>query len=246
MIRSAIGRVVWRANNMITSARLNSLTRDVVRQKLTYLTPQKLARLEASASAVMENQVPGDLLEFGVALGGSAIILADFAKQARRQFHGFDVFGMIPPPTSDKDEADAKSRYETIASGASVGIGGNKYYGYRDDLYGDVCRAMTAHGVPVDGKTVSLHKGLFEDTVPHAPVQQVALAHVDCDWYDPVKFCLLYLGAQLSAGGMIIIDDYHDFSGCRAATDEFLQRHTDFTLDDGANVILRRHAGSWN
>ena len=244
MITSAIGRVVWRTKNVIMSAKLSSLTREIVKQKLTYLTPQKLARLEASASAVVERPIPGDILEFGVALGGSAIILADFAKQGGRRFHGFDVFGLIPPPTSTKDEADAKSRYETIASGASVGIGGNEYYGYRDDLFGDVLRAMAGHGVPVDGKAVTLHKGLFEDTVPRAPVQQVALAHVDCDWYDPVKFCLEYLGPRLSPGGMIIIDDYHDFSGCRTATDEFLRSRTDFTLDDGANVILRRRTGN--
>ena len=85
MTKSAIGRVVWRAKNIITSAKLSSLTREVVKQKLTYLTPQKLARLEASASAVVEKRIPGDLLEFGVALGGSAIILADFAKQGGRQ-----------------------------------------------------------------------------------------------------------------------------------------------------------------
>jgi asparagine synthase (glutamine-hydrolysing) len=243
MTKSAIGRMVWRARNIITSTKLSSLTREVVKQKLTYLTPQKLARLEASASAVVEKRIPGDILEFGVALGGSAIILADFAKQGGRQFHGFDVFGMIPPPTSDKDRADAKSRYETIASGASAGIGGDKYYGYRDDLFGDVCKAMARHGVPVDGKVVTLHKGLFEDTVPRTPVQQVALAHVDCDWYDPVKFCLEYLGSRLSPGGMIIIDDYHDYSGCRTATDEFLRSRPDFKLDGGANVMLRRHAG---
>jgi len=174
MNSSVMGQVVWRAKNIITSAKLSSLTREVVKQKLTYLTPQKLARLEASASAVVERRIPGDILEFGVALGGSAIILADFAKQGGRQFHGFDVFGMIPPPTSDKDEVDAKSRYETIVSGASAGIGGDKYYGYRDDLLGDVSRAMAGHGVPVDGKTVTLHKGLFEHTVPRASVGQVA------------------------------------------------------------------------
>lgn len=244
MNNSVIGHVVWRAKNIITSAKLSSLAREVVKQKLTYLTAQKLARLEASASAVVERRIPGDILEFGVALGGSAVILSDFAKQGGRRFHGFDVFGMIPPPTSDKDEADAKSRYETIASGASAGIKGDKYYGYRDDLFGDVSRAMAGHGVPVDGRAVTLHKGLFEDTLPRAPVRQVALAHVDCDWYDPVKFCLDYLGSRLSPGGMIVIDDYHDYSGCHTATDEFLNSRSDFALDDGANMILRRRAGN--
>lgn len=239
MSNSVISRVVRRAEGIIASARLSSLTREVVKQKLTYLTPQKLARLESAGSTVVEKRIPGDILEFGVALGGSAIILADFAKKGGRQFHGFDVFGMIPPP-SDKDDSDAKSRYETIASGASVGIDGDSYYGYRPDLFGDVCKAMAGHGVPVDGKAVTLHKGLFEDTLPHAPVQQVALAHVDCDWYDPVKLCLDYLGPRLPPGGMVVIDDYHAFAACRKATDEFLRSRPDFVLDDGDNPILRR------
>ena len=39
---------------------------------------------------------------------------------------------------------------------------------------------------------MSLHKGLFEDTWPMVAtkIHQIALAHVDCDWYDPVKYCL--------------------------------------------------------
>jgi O-methyltransferase len=96
MVDAGIGRMIWRAKNMIASAKLSSLARAVVDKKLTYLTPQKLARLEASASGVVEGRIPGDILEFGVALG-STIILADFARRAGRQFHGFDVFGMIPP-----------------------------------------------------------------------------------------------------------------------------------------------------
>ncbi len=90
MGNSVIGRVVRRAEGIIVSARLSSLTREVVKRKLTYLTPQKLARLESSASAVVEKKIPGNILEFGVALGGSAILLADFARKGGRQFHGFD------------------------------------------------------------------------------------------------------------------------------------------------------------
>ena len=47
----------------------------------------------------------------------------------------YDVFGMIPPP-GEKDGADVHQRYATIAGGASKGIGGETYYGYRDDLLG--------------------------------------------------------------------------------------------------------------
>jgi O-methyltransferase len=77
--------------------------------------------------------VSGDVLEFGVALGGSAIVLAGIAGLAHRRFYGFDVFEMIPAPTSEKDDEKSKQRYNLIASGKSEGIGGDLYYGYRNN-----------------------------------------------------------------------------------------------------------------
>ena len=112
--------------------------------------------------------VPGDVAEFGMALGGSAIVLARHATRRGRGFHGFDVFGMIPPPTSEKDDDKSRDRYRKIATGESRGLGGDLYYGYRDDLYADVCRSFTRFGLEIDNSTVSLHKGLFEETLPNA------------------------------------------------------------------------------
>ena len=62
----------------------------------------------------------------------------------------YDVFGMIPPP-GERDGADVHQRYATIAAGASKGIGGETYYGYRDDLLAevtDVVRAPRAAASP--------------------------------------------------------------------------------------------------
>jgi len=50
----------------------------------------------------------------------------------------------------------------------------------------------------------------------------VALAHIDCDWYEPVACCLKRIGAQLSRGGVIVVDDYNDYGGCRTACHEYL------------------------
>lgn len=106
--------------------------------------------------------------EFGVALGGSAILIASAASRLRRPFFGFDVFGMIPPPLSEMDDAKSKERYETIVGGRASGIGGEVYYGYRDNLYDDVVRAFARRGLHTDGKNISLVKGLFEETLPRA------------------------------------------------------------------------------
>lgn len=191
--------------------------------------------------AVEKERIPGDILEFGVALGGSAIVLAAHAREGRR-FHGFDVFGMIPPPTSEKDDQKSKERYETIASGQSVGIGGDAYYGYKDNLFEEVKASFARHGRPVDGDAVQLHKGLFEETWPRISIDEIAFAHIDCDWYDPVVYCLTAVADKLSVGGVLLIDDYNDYGGARTAVDEFLARRPDFSLEPGANPILRKRS----
>ncbi|WP_374652837.1 TylF/MycF/NovP-related O-methyltransferase [Dongia sp.] len=224
------------------AADLSATARSVRQTGLTYLSKGKMKRLERAVDDVLGRGVEGDIAEFGVALGGSAIVLAERAKRHGRRFHGFDVFAMIPPPASDKDDAKSRDRYEKIASGQSEGIGGETYYGYRDNLYDDVCHAFRAHGLDPGGGTIALHKGLFEDTLPRAGLDRIAFAHIDCDWYDPVSYCLNGVAARLSPGGIVLVDDYHDYGGCRTATDEFLDNRSDFALEDGENVILRHAA----
>jgi asparagine synthase (glutamine-hydrolysing) len=223
-------------NYVLTSA----VARSVRKESLTYLTPLKMRRLEKTVSDVLKGGVAGDVAEFGIALGGSAIVLAWHARHFGRKFHGFDVFGMIPPPASDKDGADSKTRYEMIASGQSEGLKGETYYGYRHDLYGEVCRSFARYAIPVDGSTVQLHKGTFAETISVLTSSPVAFAHVDCDWYDPVRLCLSEIAKRSSVGTAIVIDDYHDWTGCRQATDEFISAHPGFAVENGPNLILKR------
>ena len=207
---------------------------------LTYLSERKMVRLERGLAEVQDNGVPGDFVEFGVALGGSAIVMAQAARDQGRRFAGFDVFSMIPPPTSEKDDAKSKERYEIIAAGKSEGIDGAEYYGYTENLYAKVCDSFARHGLPVDGDRTRLIEGLFEDTVPGAGLDQIAFCHVDCDWYDPVRYCLQSIADILPPGGIVLLDDYHDYGGCQRAVDEFLAARKDFKFEDGRNVILRK------
>lgn len=225
----------------IDQMRLGDTARRIRAERLTYLPVRKLIRIESALAEIRRNAVPGDIVEFGVALGGSAILLAQEARGDRR-FFGLDVFAMIPPPTSEKDDAKSKDRYETIASGQATGFGDDTYYGYRDDLYEHVAAQLARFGTPVDGQRIHLVKGLFEDTLPTLDIAQIAFAHIDCDWYDPVRYCLEEVARRLSPGGVIVIDDYNDYAGCRTAVDEFLAAHDDFHMEAGLNPILRRAA----
>lgn len=239
-LRRSLGRVRDRVRDDVHWLALSPLAREVQRRHLTYLSSQKLRTLEACAREVNAENVPGDFIECGVALGGSAIVLCSHLEHGRR-FHGYDVFGMIPPP-SQRDDEWAHRRYDTIRNGRSAGIGGDEYYGYIDNLFAVVVDHFRMFGYEPDGRVTVLHQGLFEETLRFRDGQQVAFAHIDCDWHDPVTFCLETIYPRLAPGGVIVLDDYNDYGGCREATDTFLAAHPDMELRStaGSAVLQRR------
>lgn len=203
-------------------------------RNLTYLSDSKLASLANTCRSIEESNLPGIFLEAGCALGGSAISIASLKKDERPLFV-YDVFGMIPPPTSE-DTQDVHDRYQTIVEGKSQGIGDDKYYGYEENLYDIVRSNLTSFGIDCEKQGVSLVQGLLQDTMKID--RPVAFAHIDVDWYEPVKTSLERIFPNLTVGGSIILDDYHDWGGCRKATDEFLQGVTGkFVLDDSAGSM---------
>lgn len=237
--------IYTRLEDKLLAFRVSRLASSVKRQNLTYLSNAKLLRLEEALGDVRSTATDGAFLEFGVARGGSAVLVARTAAQCRKPFFGFDVFGLIPPPSSDKDDKKSKDRYKTIARGEAVGVGGEVYYGYREKLYDEVVQTFHRNGLVVDGDRISLLKGLFEETWQKVCVGEVAFCHVDCDWYDSVRFCLAQVAPRLSPHGIIVIDDYHDYGGCFHAVTEFLNTHPGFELSDGPNVLMRRRDAEW-
>ncbi len=215
----------------------SGVAQKVKAQKLTYLSHAKLLNILRAIDRLEKTRVPGIFVEAGCALGGSTVVIGNRMGPERRM-QVYDTFAMIPPP-SDEDPEEARKRYDTIKSGKSQGIGGNAYYGYMDNLKDQVSDRLTQFLGPEKAAHIQLIEGLLQDTMRiEGPV---AFAHVDVDWYDPVKYCLTHLWPRLSVGGVIILDDYFDWGGCAKATDEFLQTVSDHDLDRslGSLVITR-------
>ena len=189
----------------------------VEKEALSYLGRNALGQLYEVATELEARKVPGVFVEAGCALGGSAIVIA-VAKRRARPLYVYDVFSMIPPPTS-ADGDDVHERYERIRSGQSEGIRGHQYYGYEENLYDVVKNNFARLGRPIDRHNVHLVKGLFQDTIRLS--EPVALAHIDGDWYESVMTCLERIAPRLATGGLLIIDDYDAWSGCRRAVDEY-------------------------
>jgi asparagine synthase (glutamine-hydrolysing) len=216
------------------SPRERELIAQIRSKKLTYLTEGKMASLLTTCRSIEQARLPGIFLEAGCALGGSAILIAT-TKSIERPFSVYDVFGLIPPPTKE-DTQDVHERYRTIVEGKAEGIGGEKYYGYEENLYEIVLSNLKSFGIDCEERSVSLIKGLVQDTMQID--QPVAFAHVDVDWYEPVMTCLQRVFPKLVAGGSIILDDYYDWGGCRKATDEYLREVVgQFTLDNSADSL---------
>ena len=203
---------------------------------LTYLSESALSDLYETTVRLEESKLEGIIVEAGCALGGSAIVLAS-AKSPSRPLSVYDVFGMIPPP-SELDGSDVHERYQVIASGGAEGIAGKKYYGYEENLLEQVRKNFLTSGLDPDVNNIRFVRGLFEDTL-HID-QPVALAHIDGDWYRSVMTCLERIEPRIVPGGIMVIDDYEHWSGCRKAVDEYFAGRSGYQFEQRSRLHIRR------
>jgi O-methyltransferase len=169
------------------------------------MTHGRLRGLYRAVREAAAKGIQGDIVECGSAKGGSAALMALTARQARinRKVWVFDTFEGLPPPTSldDPDYHDA------------VALTGQ-------------CRGSMEEIESLFGRleinNYQLVKGLVQDTLRDPPVRQIAVLHLDVDWYEAMKTCLDQLWGLVSPGGIVQIDDYGFWAGARKATNEFM------------------------
>ena len=73
-------------------------------------------------------------------------------------------------------------------------------------------------------RKIHIIPGWYEDTVSvqAAKIKQIAVLHVDCDWYGGTRLVLEHLAPLVVRGGIIIVDDYGHWEGCARAVAEWL------------------------
>ncbi|MFI6762305.1 TylF/MycF family methyltransferase [Micromonospora sp. NPDC050417] len=172
---------------------------------------RRLDNLEQCVTDVLERGVPGDLIETGVWRGGACIFMRGVLKaygDQHRTVWVADSFRGLPKP-------DPK-RIEDV----------------EDALWAEPFLAVPLERVQANfrrydllDEQVRFLPGWFEDTLPTAPVEQVAVMRLDGDLYDSTMVALNSLYPKLSVGGYVIVDDYHAVRGCRQAVDDFRAAH---------------------
>ncbi|HET6620552.1 MAG TPA: TylF/MycF/NovP-related O-methyltransferase [Dongiaceae bacterium] len=200
----------------------------------------KLHRLATSMEYVERVGIPGRVVEVGVAMGGSAIVLAH-AKSPSRPLDLYDVFTLLPPPTAE-DGDKAAQVYEYFLKSAPSNMRDRKYQAHASDLEMFVRANLAQSGIEIDRRSVSLVKGDVKDTL--APTGPVALFHIDCDWVEPMRICLARTADLISPAGLIVFDDYSSFSGCRSLIDAWLASRPEFVVVNNSWSLVAQRSPS--
>jgi O-methyltransferase len=171
----------------------------------TMLGTRQLDRMQSCIAEVLARKVPGDLIEAGVWRGGMTIFmraaLAAYECRDRRVFVA-DSFAGLPEIDRQND------RFEWQRGDMAVSL--------------ESVKENFARYTLLDDQVVFL-KGFFSDTLPTAPIRQLAILRADADLYSSTLDILRNLYPALSPGGYAIFDDYQNLPDCRRAIDEFRQ-----------------------
>jgi len=198
----------------------------------TMIGLRRLSNLQHCAETVIREGIPGDFIETGVWRGGACIFMRAVLKvygDTTRIVWVADSFAGLPPPDAQTYPADAGDPHSTLSDWLACSqeqVEGNfRRYGLLDDQ-------------------VRFLNGWFKDTLPNAPIRQLAVLRLDGDMYESTLQAFNALYDKLSPGGFVIIDDYflkpcaqavHDFRKVRGISDEIRDI-------DGMAVFWRRSA----
>jgi O-methyltransferase len=173
--------------------------------------PIRQRNLVELGETIERENIPGAIVECGVLDGGTAALMAWATRQSGRPVHLFDAWRGLPDITPE-DGAESEP--------------------WTGEVVGSPARALSVMcklGIP--RSRVTIHRGWFHETFSLAEIPQVALLHIDCDFYEPAKLCLEKWYPVLSRGGFVQLDDYSVFPGFKKAVDEFLSAHREVKLE---------------
>ncbi|GAA1277241.1 TylF/MycF family methyltransferase [Sphaerisporangium rubeum] len=190
----------------------------------TMIGMSRLDNLQMLVEDLLAEEVPGDLMEAGIARGGAAVFMRAVLKAhdvRDRLVWAADSFEGFPRTL---DEAGHESPLLGVMSQLSGHVNdpaGTAYARFlRGTTLAEVQRTFAAYGL-LD-EQVRFLAGWFSHTLPMAPIDRLALLRLDADLYGSTYEALRVLYPKVSLGGYVIVDDYHAIEECRAAVRDYL------------------------
>lgn len=176
-----------------------------------------IANIE-SVDHVINNNIDGDIVEIGVYKGGSILSILLRLEEKNildKTIHLYDTFeGMTESSELDIDLNNVKAKDAM------------EYYLCKCDLDSVINNINSNTDYPKN--LIKYHVGDIVKTnfIP----DKISILRLDTDWYESTKFELDNFFHKVSIGGVVIIDDYGHWNGCKKAVDEFLLFHPEIQI----------------
>lgn len=187
-------------------------------QAYTMTSTKRLYALIQAVRHVAAAAIPGNVVECGVWRGGSMMAAARTLLECgdtTRELHLFDTFAGMSAPDARDVAIDGRSASDLLRAQDKMESGSAWCYATLEEVQA----AMSDTGY--DAARIHYVKGKVEDTIPRSAPARIALLRLDTDWYESTRHELEHLYPRLSPGGVLIIDDYGHWAGCRQAVDEY-------------------------
>lgn len=193
----------------------------------TLTSPERVAALVEAVRYLVRSGVPGAFCECGVWRGGSmmavALTLMDRGVDDR-DLYMFDTFTHMPFPGEHDVTFDGRRAADFYDEACAAEA-------YRYLPFDEVKAALASTGYPLE--RMHFVRGMVEETIPAEAPPEIALCRLDTDWYESTAHELEHLYPRISAGGVLLIDDYGEFMGAKKAVDEYIAQR-------GLPVLLNR------
>jgi O-methyltransferase len=203
---------IVRAANFDAQAREEGI--DWPEEGETMIGLKRLQNLQDCVTDVVQQNIPGDLIETGVWRGGAAIFMRAVLKalgDKQRTVWLADSFAGLPAPSPDLYPADQGADFHLSNDVLGVSL---------EEVQANFAR----YGLLDD--QVRFLKGWFKDTLPGAPIERLSILRLDGDLYESTMTALESLYPKLSIGGYAIIDDYAPAVPCCVqAVDDYRAAH---------------------
>jgi hypothetical protein len=203
-----------------SAAYVRDFLQHYVRGRAHTMVPRmRLDNVQRCLEEIHRTGVKGDLLEAGVWRGGVSIFMKGLLRAYQiddRRVWVADSFRGLPEPDAQRFPIEARAhRSQTMVE---------DYKHFAADL-ATVRDNFSRYDLLDDG--VVFLEGWFKDTLPPAPISELALLRADCDYYESTMDVLKNLYPKVSVGGYVIIDDYGEdrWTYCRKAVDDFRREH---------------------
>jgi hypothetical protein len=182
-------------------------------QPYTMTSLQRQIQTIRTIEHVISNKIDGDIVEIGVWRGGTVMIMLYKLMQLGvndRHVHLYDTFtGMTEASEHDVEAPTGRHANEVWERVQCVAD------------YNDVYTNITSVGYPMD--KIHFHVGDIRQVEMNDIPATISLLRLDNDWFELYKFELPIFAPRVSKNGIITIDDYGHWNGCKKAVDDYIQ-----------------------